>query len=163
MKSTVNQKFHFLSQQSPPECDNLRRLITSLKNRSNIALSKRFRRVAALSLMSAAVVAFFAGCGQSAIKLSSEEAKVFDQAPPEVKQAWEKAIAADKGTDYVNAQALLEAVGQMQLTEPQKAAWIKERESFSQRLWKAAEANDPAAVKAVQASRGSRSRPPAPQ
>jgi hypothetical protein len=117
---------------------------------------------AGLALAVAAVICF--GCGQSSIKLSSSDKQAFEQANADVKQMWERALAADKAKDYPTAQSLLDSLGQMQLTEPQKQALATEREAFNQRLWQAAEKNDPAAVKAVQASQKSRNRnsePPA--
>jgi hypothetical protein len=109
------------------------------------------------------VVVLCIGCGQGSVKLSSSEKKAFDQASPEVKQAWENVQAAEKANEYLKAVNLFDSLSQMQLTEPQKEALIKEREGFNQRLWQAAEKNDAAAVQAVQASQKSRSRmPPAP-
>lgn len=91
-----------------------------------------------------------AGCGQRGVKLSSAQSKAFDSAPAEVQQAWTKALAADKANDYVNAQTLLDSLKQMSLNEPQQQALDTERAAFGQRLWQAAEKNDPVAVKAVQ-------------
>jgi hypothetical protein len=91
-----------------------------------------------------------AGCGPKAPALSSSDLKAFDSAPPEVKQTWEKALAADKANDYVTAQSLLDSLGKMQLSAEQSNAVVAESGTFSARLWQAAEKNDPAAVKAVQ-------------
>jgi hypothetical protein len=113
------------------------------------------RALCQLSLGVAAAVAW-AGCGQSSVKLSSADKQALDQAPPEVKQVWQRALAADKANDYTNALSLFDSLQEMQLTEAQKQAVYKEREAFSQRLWQAAEKNDPAAVKAVQASQQNR-------
>jgi hypothetical protein len=113
---------------------------------------------AGLALVVAAVICL--GCGKGSIKLSSSDKQAFEQANAEVKQAWERALAADKAKDYATAQSQLDNLAQMQLTEPQKQALATEREAFNQRLWQAAEKNDPAAVKAVQASQRSRSRNP---
>jgi hypothetical protein len=90
------------------------------------------------------------GCGNQTVKLTSEQTKSFDTVPSEVKQAWDKALTADKANDYVNAQKLLDNLKQMQLNDEQKQALETERATFDQRLWQAAEKNDPAAVKAVQ-------------
>jgi hypothetical protein len=111
---------------------------------------------AGLALAIAAAVGF--GCGQSSINLSSSDKQAFEQASAEVKQAWERALAADKAKDYATAQSQLDSLAQMQLTEPQKQALALEREAFNQRIWQAAEKNDPAAVKAVQDSQKSRTR-----
>jgi hypothetical protein len=91
-----------------------------------------------------------AGCGERGVKLSSAQSKAFDNAPAEAQQAWAKALAADKANDYVNAQTLLDSLKQRSLSEPQQQALDTERAAFGQRLWQAAEKNDPAAVKAVQ-------------
>ena len=111
---------------------------------------------AGLALAIAAVTGF--GCGQSSIKLNSSDRQAFEQASAEVKQAWERALAADKANDYATAQSQLDSLAHMQLTEPQKQALALEREAFNQRIWQAAEKNDPAAVKVVQDSQKSRTR-----
>jgi hypothetical protein len=99
-----------------------------------------------------------AGCGQERAKITSQQSKAFDSAPPEVKQTWDKALAADKANDYANAQNLLDNLKLMQLNDEQTQALDKERAGFGQRLWQAAENNDPAAVKAIQDSQKSRDR-----
>jgi len=97
----------------------------------------------------AIVLLVVGGCGNQTIKLTSEERRAFESAPAEVKQAWENALAADKANDYVNAQKLLDGLKQMQLNDEQKQALDAESAAFHQRLWQAAEKNDPAAVQAV--------------
>ncbi len=97
-------------------------------------------------------IALFAtsGCGDhQTVNLTSTENHAFDNAPAEVKQAWESALAADKANDYLNAQKLLDGLKQMQLSADQKKALNQETDSFHYRLWQAAEKNDPAAVKAA--------------
>ncbi len=91
-----------------------------------------------------------AGCGPKAPTLSSSDRKAFDSAPAEVKQTWEKALAADKANDYVKAQNLLDSLAKMPLSNDQSNALQIESGTFGARLWQAAEKNDPAAVKAVQ-------------
>lgn len=91
------------------------------------------------------------GCNQqSTPKLTSEQLKAFDSAPADMKQTWNKALAADKANDYVNAQNLLDSLNQTNLSELQRSALEIETSTFQARLWQAAEKNDPAAVKAVQ-------------
>ena len=97
-----------------------------------------------------------AGCGPKAPKLSSGDLTAFDSAPAEVKQTWEKVLAADKANDYVNAASLLNNLEQMTLSDPQKQALETERAAFGQRLMQAVDKNDPAAIKAVQSSTSSR-------
>ena len=98
----------------------------------------------------AAVLLLVAGCGQRPAKLTADQSKAFDSAPAEVKQTWEKALAADKANDYVAAQTALDSLDQMILSDPQRKALEVESGAFGLRLWQAAEKNDPAAVKAVQ-------------
>ena len=99
-----------------------------------------------------------AGCGNDTVKLTAGESKAFDSAPLEMKQAGEKALAADKANDYENAQKLLDNLQTAQLSDVQKQALEKERAAFGQRLWALAEKNDPAAVRAIQEAQGSRRR-----
>jgi hypothetical protein len=112
--------------------------------------------IARLAVLVTAVLVVCVGCGQSSIKLSSSNKAAFEKAPPEVKQVWESALAADKANDYLKAQQSLDSLSQMALSEEQKQALEKERAAFGQRLWQAAEKNDPAAVKAVHESQNSR-------
>ena len=106
------------------------------------------------------VLILTAGCGPKAPKLSSSDLTAFDSAPAEVKQTWEKALAADKANDYVNAASLLNNLEQIgSLSDPQKQALETERAAFGQRLMQAVDKNDPAAIKAVQNSATSRNAP----
>lgn len=105
-----------------------------------------------------AMLAFCSGCGNGSTKLSSTEAKAFDDAAPAIKKAWDGALAADKINDFSTAQNLLEELKLMALSEPQKQVLEKESTAFGQRLWAAAEKNDPAAVKAIQEAKQSRGR-----
>lgn len=99
-----------------------------------------------------------AGCGDNSLKLTTDESKAFASAPAETKQQWEKALAADKASDYATAQTLLDGLTQAQLSDEQQKALAKERALFGERLWAAAEKNDPAAIKAVQDAHKSRNR-----
>ncbi len=101
---------------------------------------------------------FVAGCGQKGAKLTSEQSKAFDGAPPEVKQAWEKALAADKANDYMVAQTSLDSLNHMILSDAQRQALETENTAFGLRLMQAVEKNDPVAVKAVQEINQTRSR-----
>lgn len=114
--------------------------------------STKFAISTALAGCLAVVSLLAAGCGDHAPQLTSEQSKSFDSAPPEVKQVWDKAIAADKANDYETAGALLDSLLKMNLTDQQKQALNAERNAFSERLMKAVDKNDPAAIKAVQDS-----------
>jgi len=124
-----------------------------ISNRATTLAMARFVAVAS-------AVVFCIGCGRTSAKLSSSEKQAFEAANAHVKQAWERVLAAEKTKDYLNTQNLFDNLGQLQLTEAQKQTLSKEREAFNQRIWQAAEKNDPAAVKAVQASQRSRSKNP---
>ena len=96
-----------------------------------------------------------AGCGDHTSKVTAEESKTFDSAPPEVKQTWEKALAADKANDYVAAAAALDSLKKMILSDQQSKALDAERNAFSQRLLQAVDKNDPTALQAIQNSKKS--------
>ena len=89
------------------------------------------------------------GCGQKAATVTAEQTKVFDSAPPEAKQAWEKALAAENAKDYVAAQTAFTSLSQMILSDQQHKLLDDERAAFGQRLTEAADKNDPAAIEAV--------------
>ena len=110
-----------------------------------------------LALLAGALL-LVAGCGPKVAQLTSEQSKAFDSAPPEVKQMWEKALAADKTNDYVTAAASLDSLQKMILSDPQTQALNAERDAFGERLMKAAGKNDPAAIQAVLNDRKSKTR-----
>ncbi len=114
-------------------------------------ITARTARLAALAV----ALLLGAGCGDHTSKVTTEESKTFDSAPPEVKQTWEKAVAADQANDYVTAAAALDNLKKMILSDPQSKALEAERNAFSQRLMKAVDKNDPAAIQAVQNSQKS--------
>jgi hypothetical protein len=99
-----------------------------------------------------------AGCGNKTVTLTSAQSNAFDSAPAEVKQTWQKALAADKANDYVTANNLLDSLKTMKLDDAQTTALQTEYTAFSQRLWDAAQKNNPAAVKAAQEINKSKSR-----
>jgi hypothetical protein len=116
------------------------------------------KKFAARAAGFAGALILVAGCGQHAVKLTAEQSKAFDSAPAEVKQTWAKALAADKANDFETAAASLDSLKKMILSEPQTQALDAERAAFGERLIKAAENNDPAAVRAVQNSQKSKAR-----
>lgn len=104
-------------------------------------------------------ILLLAGCGQGGPKVTSEMSKAFDNAPLELRQAWEKAIAADKAKDFVTAATILDNLSKMTtLSEQQVQALNVEREAFGLRLMKAVNNNDSTAIKAAQISKNTRSR-----
>ncbi len=101
-----------------------------------------------------------AGCGQA----SSTDAKSFDSAPPEMKAAWDKAVAADKANDYVAGvtgykQILLQ---RDQLSPGQLKAAESAYGKLMQRLLEASGKGDPAAQQALTALNPTRQRGPSP-
>lgn len=92
-----------------------------------------------------------AGCSKSntAAKVTSADAKAFDSAAPEVKDAWTKLLAADAATNYMEAVTLIKSLKNMQMSDQQADAVAKETRSFCERMSDAAKNNDPAAVKGV--------------
>jgi hypothetical protein len=115
-------------------------------NECSSAKSATTLRLAALAF----ALLLSAGCAPKAPTLSSSDMKAFDSASADVKQTWEKALAADKANDYLNAQNLLDSLAKMPLSADQSNALVVESGTFGARLWQAAEKNDPVAVKAVQ-------------
>ena len=99
-----------------------------------------------------------AGCGPQTPKVTPEQSKSFDSAPPEVKQTWEKALAADKANDYLTAQTSLDNLNKMILSDSQRQALETENNAFGARLMQAVNKNDAAAVQAVQEINKSRGR-----
>jgi hypothetical protein len=106
--------------------------------------------ISLLLAVSALTILSGAGCGKSTTKGMTAGSKAFENAPPEVKEAWNKALAADAATNYTDALSLLKNLRTMQLNEAQLIALDKETTDFNQRLFDAAAKNDPAAVQAVQ-------------
>jgi hypothetical protein len=98
------------------------------------------------------------GCGERTAKLTAEQGKAFDTAPAEVKQTWEKGLAAEKANDYVAAQTAFDNLKTMYLSDPQSKALDAERAAFGVQLMKAADKNDPTAIQALRNSKTTRKR-----
>lgn len=94
-----------------------------------------------------------AGCGRSNNAISAAQSKAFDSAPADVRETWQKALAADAATNYLEILNLLNSLKQMQLSDEQRDVLNKKFTDFDQRLWAAAAKNDPSAQQAVQAMR----------
>src|SRR2546425_5805828 len=77
----------------------------------------------------------FSGCHGKSPKLNQNDQTAFNQAPPEVKQFWDKALEADKANDYAAAETLLYKLLSLQLTPEQRGAVEKELTSVNQRLF----------------------------
>ena len=92
------------------------------------------------------VLLLCAGCGEKTSQLNSEQSKAFAGATPEVKQAWEKALAADKAGNFEAAVTAMDSLKTMSLSELQVQALEAERFAFGERLMAAVNKNDPAAL-----------------
>ena len=114
-----------------------------------------------MGLLLAAGIAL-AGCGKGG---SGTGGSGFDNASPEIKAAWDKAVAADKANDYVPAvlgykQILLQ---RDQLSEGQAKAVEDASGKLFQRLVEASSKDDPAARQALSQLQPSRPGPRAPR
>ena len=89
------------------------------------------------------------GCGKGV----SGAGGGFDKAPPEIKAAWEKAVAADKTNDYVTAIVEYKTILQQQDTLPRELVKAAEEASGKvlQRVVAASQKGDPAARDAIAA------------
>ena len=89
-----------------------------------------------------------AGCGQHN---SGGGSGSFDSAPPEIRAAWEKAVAADKTNDYVAAVlGYKQILAQQDRLPPNQVKVVQEASSkLFQRLVAASAQGDPAARQAL--------------
>ena len=128
---------------SPTRCADI---ISQHNVQKNIEKTCRILALIALTSLASA------GCGQRVAKLNNDQKKAFDDAPAELKQNWDKAIAADSANDYVTAGKLLDDLNKATLSDSQRQALNTERVSFGDRAMKAAEKNDPNAIQALKNS-----------
>lgn len=87
-----------------------------------------------------------AGCGEKTSQITGDQNKAFNTAPAEVKQAWEKVLAADKAGNFETAVVAMDSLKTMSLSGPQAQALEAERFAFGERLLAAVNKNDPAAL-----------------
>jgi hypothetical protein len=115
-------------------------------NVSKSSVLKKTQPAALLALM------FFAAIGchkQPSVAVNPDQLKAFDDASPEIKQAWQNALASDATTNYLDTENQLQALKKMNLSTNQYVTVQTELDVFHYRLVQAAEKNDPAAVQAV--------------
>ncbi len=109
------------------------------------------------SLCILALLAF----GAAACKKSAGETgtKAFQSAPPELKSAWDKAVAAAKADDYANAILTFQAMRlQPNVTPDQLKAINDAAKEVDDKMYKAADAGDAKAKAALDELRKARSR-----
>jgi hypothetical protein len=94
------------------------------------------------------------GCGQKASSGPAPiDKQVFANATPQIKQAWEQALEADRTNGYVLAQRLLYELSNLPLAPEQEAAVNNEMTAVTRRMYDQANKGDPAARAAAQALR----------
>jgi hypothetical protein len=100
-----------------------------------------------LSVVAAGIL--LAGCDDDTGKPSASDRAVFNQAAPEMKQVWDKAIAADKANDYLAANTNFVSLLKREITPEQLLAVQSALASLNARMNKAAAKGDAAALKAM--------------
>ena len=94
----------------------------------------------------ATVCLVLCGCG-------SNGKNSFQSAPPEIKQAWEKAKSADKANNYLAASEAYTALFETKLSPEQTAAAQEARTAMNERMYAAAEKGNAEAIKAIAAAK----------
>jgi hypothetical protein len=94
-----------------------------------------------------------AGCGQKSAESTSADLKAFPSAPADTKTLWEQAVAAEKASDFMAAQAAFLQLRAQNLTPEQQAAVQHAAQSNGEKLLAAFNKGDPAAQKAMEALR----------
>jgi hypothetical protein len=107
-------------------------------------------------LLAVLAVFVYGGCKKaSASGPTTAEIKAFDAATPEVKQAWQAALDADRTNDYVKGLSLCSSLLGETLPPEQRNAVARLSTSLKQRMSDAADKGDAAAQAAVQELRQS--------
>jgi hypothetical protein len=104
-----------------------------------------------LGLLAAGLV--LAGCGRKGSGITVAEWKAFANSPADTKTLWEQAVAAEKTSDYVAAQAAFRQLREQSLTPEQQAAVQNAARVNGEKLLEAFNKGDPAAQKAMEALR----------
>ena len=97
-----------------------------------------------------AVSILVAGCGNDAPKMSSSEKALLENATPEIKQLFEKALAADNASDYPSACTNYYALLRQNLTMDQAMAMQTALKSLKLRMLEAAAKGDAGAKTALE-------------
>ena len=92
-------------------------------------------------------------CGRQASGIPAADLKAFANAPAEAKALWEQAVAADKNSDYVAAQAAFRQLREQNLTPEQQTAVQNASKVNGEKLLNAFNKGDPGAKKAMEALR----------
>jgi hypothetical protein len=98
------------------------------------------------------------GCGDSGYTLSKQDLVAFKDAAPEMKQAWENGLKADKANDYLTASTNYRSLLGKSLTPDQLVAVQTALGGLNVRMNEAATRGDSAAKKAIDAAKDGGSR-----
>ena len=106
------------------------------------------KRLSAIGLLLLVACLAVVGCNKSDGK---PDPRAFDNAPPEIKADWEKAVAADAANDYYTAATSYTKVlrQETKLTPKQFDTAVNASREFTQRMTSAAEKGDAAAKEAM--------------
>ena len=110
-------------------------------------LSSSLMKQRFLALFMAGVVVFLAGCHGS--KERVPDSRPFAQAPADIKDLWDTALAADRTNDYAIAQTLYYGLLRQPLTPEQKQAVDAASTMLNNRMLRALQTGDPAAKAAL--------------
>lgn len=91
-----------------------------------------------------------AGCGGDTVKVTGANLEAFNNAPPEIKQKWDKALQDDKANNYAAAgKAYFELLRTPNLSPEQLQAVQNAAAALNQKMYDAADKGDAAAQKAI--------------
>lgn len=93
------------------------------------------------------------GCGDNGYTLSKQDLAAFKDATPEMKQAWEQGLKADKANDYLTASTNYRALLTNTLTADQLVAVQTALGGLNYRINDAAAKGDASAKKAIDAAK----------
>ncbi|MGC3956974.1 MAG: hypothetical protein QM813_03100 [Verrucomicrobiota bacterium] len=95
--------------------------------------------------------ALLSGCSGDAFSLSKQDLAAFQNAAPEIKQAWEQGLKADKANDYIGASTNYRSILIKEITPEQLVAVQTALGGLNLRLNEAIAKGDAAAQKAANA------------
>ena len=134
-----------------PLADLNKKHLLYMKRTTAYSLIKTLIVTALAICVSSGAVLLCAGCKQSGpAGPTTSDTKAFDSAPPEVKQMWQAALAADHTNDYAGGITLYYSLMREDLTPEQQAVVAKLSTNLKQRMSDAADKGDSAAKAAVQ-------------
>ena len=91
------------------------------------------------------------GCSDNAYNLSKQDLAAFQNAAPEMKQAWEKGLQADKANDYLTASTNYRSLLTKSITAEQLVVVQAALEGLNYRMNEAAAKGNASATKAIEA------------